>query len=255
MKDKLRTFGTLRSIDTERMTVDAVISTGDIARDDAIIDPAGWDFTNYRRNPVVLFNHNDISGFPVARTVDGPTPTGSELTARAEFDMEDPEAARLFGKIQRGFVFSTSVRWLPKRWEFVKSPTADMPERTVLVFREQELLEWSFVNIPADPGAVILRADGDPLDITLFAPDQRSSLRPPEEDEDDDTETKEPPPEPRPDARIYAALEGIAGRLDKLIEARATPPDINGLIVAGLAKATGKSEERIRQELKAGQYA
>lgn len=247
----IHSLGMVRAVvDGERATVDAVISTGEVARDDAVIDPAGWDFANYRRNPVVLFNHDDLHNLPVARTIDGPTPAGNELVARAEFDMEDEFAARLFGKIQRGFVFSTSVRWLPKRWEFVAAPSADAPERTVLVFREQELLEWSFVNIPADPGAVIIRsADGGPIDITAFQPPSSRREEEPEEEE------PEPGPAPRPDAAVTEALGAFSARLATLVEARTKPLDLDGMIVRALAKTTGRSEERVRQELAEGVYA
>ena len=235
------------------MTVEAVISTGDVARDDAIIDPSGWDFTNYRRNPVVLFNHDDSRGMPVARTSQGPTPNGAELIATAEFDREDPEAVRLFGKIQRGFVNSTSVRWLPKRWEYIEHVGPSGEKRTVLVFREQELLEWSFVNIPADPGAVILRSDGGVIDTSEFAPpaqEPSSQLEPGEQTPEDEEQEEEA-------ERLHAsatnrALVLIADRLAAVIERRASRPSLDDVLVSEMAKATGKTEERVRREMAAG---
>lgn len=235
------------------MRVEAVISTGDMARDDAIIDPAGWDFTNYRRNPIVLFNHNDHGGLPVARTVSGPTPNGAELIATAEFDAADPEAMRLLGKIQRGYINSTSVRWIPKRWEYVKTTGTNGEERSVLVFREQELLEWSFVNIPADPGAVILRSDGEGIDLTEF-PDlslqAQDEEEPPAEEPEEPPEEADEPEDDRPDGRTLAILE----RLEALVAARSESVDIDALVVTSLAKQTGKSEERIRREMAEGAY-
>ena len=248
MKTRLIVKGSLRAIDAETMRVQAVISTGDIARDDAIIDPAGWDFTNYRRNPVVLFNHNDFSGLPVARTVEGPAPVGTELVATAEFDREDPDAVRLFGKISRGYINATSVRWLPKRWEFVKMPGGDGGERTVLVFREQELLEWSFVNIPSDPGAVILRADGEPIDLSAFAGLSLQDIANAEivddtgEEDEEESETQE-------DERHHASLLAVVSRLEAVVNTRAQRPTVDDLIVRALAKKTGRTEERIRQEI------
>ena len=261
--NRLQSFGTFRAISEDGSRVTAVISTGDIARDDAIIDPQGWDFTNYRRNPVVLFNHNDYDGMPVARTVEGPTPNGAELVATAEFDMEDPESARLAGKIKRGFINSTSVRWLPKRWEFVKTAGQNGEERTVLVFREQELLEWSFVNIPADPGAVILRSDGESV-LTDFLPQQDPDPEPepaPDDDDLEDLDEEERAARLNELAARYGfvlsapanpeqhALAGVIERLEAIATARATPLDVDTLIVRSLAKVTGKTEERIRQEL------
>jgi len=178
--DILRSFGRVRAEENpDSIRVSAIISTGDIARDGAIIDPEGWDFDDYARNPVVLYGHDDGSGgmfaggsgaLPVARTVDGPTASDNEIRATAEFDREDDMAMRLLGKIRRGFINATSVRWLPIRTEWVDKGDSERHEGEdkVLVFREQKLLEWSFVPIPADPGAVILRSDGNALDLDSF---------------------------------------------------------------------------------------
>ena len=227
--DRYQSFGHLRDIDPNVGRVTAVISTGDVARDDAIIDPAGWDFSHYDRNPVVLWMHND-GALPVARTV-SVLATGSELIATAEFDMDDPEAVRLLGKIARGFVNATSVRWNPIRWEWRKMGEGS---RDVLVFTAQELLEWSFVSIPADPKALILRDDGAGFDRSRFAL----------------TETK-PEPEPAVVA-LDPIYEDVGDRLLALYERRAERPTIADIIVSQLAHKTGKSEDRIRLELAAG---
>ncbi len=163
--ERLESRGLVRKVDEAAMRVTSVISTGDVARDGAIIDPAGWDFTNYDKNPVVLWGHNDTV-LPIARTVERHAGMDG-LIATAEFDREDPEAVRLFGKVQRGFVNTASVRWLPKKTEVKRLADADGRERDVLIFREQELLEWSFVTIPADVGAVVMRG-GAALDVAAF---------------------------------------------------------------------------------------
>lgn len=163
--ERLESRGLIRKIDEAAMRVTSVISTGDVARDGAIIDPLGWIFDNYDRNPIVLWGHDD-SAMPIARTVE--RHAGVEgLIATAEFDRADPEAVRLFGKVKRGYVNAASVRWLPIRTEVKRLSDAQGLEREVLIFREQELLEWSFVAIPADVGAVVMRA-GEALDVAAF---------------------------------------------------------------------------------------
>jgi len=172
--ERLESRGLIRKIDEATMRVTSVISTGDVARDGAIIDPLGWDFTNYDRNPVVLWGHDDTV-MPIARTVERHAGMDG-LIATAEFDREDPGAQRLFGKVQRGFVNTASVRWLPKRTEVKRLADADGHERDVLIFREQELLEWSFITIPADVGALIMRA-GVALDVAAFMREARGEDR------------------------------------------------------------------------------
>lgn len=156
--------------DFEAGRVAAVISSGDVARDQAIIEPKGWDFRNFMRNPVVLYMHDDgfsnfgagnASGMPIGRS-SKPTVDDEGLTsAIASFDMEDDVAVRVLGKIQRGFINATSVRWIPLEHRIEKRKRADgAGEQSVIVFTRSEMIEWSFVVVPADPAAVILRSEG-----------------------------------------------------------------------------------------------
>lgn len=251
--NRLESFGYLRGIDAEAMRITAVISTGDLARDDAIIDPAGWVLDDYQRNPVVLWGHDD-GAMPLARTVDIQA-TPRELIAVAEFDRDDPDAVRLFRKVQNGFVNATSVRWLPLDAEF-----REVNGRSVLVFLRVVLLEWSLVSIPADPGAVVVRADGGRLDIAAIARELAPAPAPdPETTPADPARTDAPAaavdaagrshaPAPEPDplaARRYALVERV------LAHAMRPPaePDITALVVAAIARRTGRSEERVRAML------
>lgn len=162
----------------------AIISTGNVARDGAIIDAAGWDLRNYRRNPVVLYAHDDSSGgfvgvqagtrsaLPIARAVDVGVENGA-LVSTAQFDMEDPFAAEIHRKVVGGFINATSVRWRPlvaPRRENREITDADgvVREREVVVFTRQELLEWSVVAIPADPGAVVQRGAGASVSLAAY---------------------------------------------------------------------------------------
>ena len=270
MRDYLRSYGILRGVNPTAMTVEAVISTGNVGRDQFMIDPDGWDFDNYRRNPIVLWGHDDLA-MPVARTIGEITRTTTELIATAEFDTGDPDAERLFGKIARGYVNSTSVRWLPKRTEIRAIPTAEGGERDTLIFTEQELLEWSFVTIPADPGAMILRADGSGIDIEALmrehgkAAPTLTDLVPRlldllTDDLDADaramlatlhariaTVITEPVVAGRVDDRVLAGIERVTRALTEL-----RPPDVETLVVSAVARHTGKTEERVRAELAGG---
>ena len=275
MLESLRSYGHLRAVNEEAMTVEAVISTGNVARDQMIIDPDGWDFANYRKNPVVLWSHNDFA-VPVAKTVGEIRKSANELTATAEFDREDPEAVRIFGKVKRGFVNATSVRWLPKRTEIRQIPVEGGGERETVVFVEQELLEWSFVAIPADPGAVVLRADGHPFDIDALLREHHKA--------DGDATLVSLVPQILAfingdsgdlDDAARAALRSLQASIDSVLTERAVvtapqrdvlegieriaeaieankPVDVDGIITRSIAAATGKTEERVRAELAGG---
>ena len=246
--DRLESFGHLREIDTDAKRVTQVISTGDVARDGAIIEPSGWDFSNYNRNPVVLWMHND-GAMPFARTIDL-LATDKELIARSEFDTNDPMGMTVFDKIVNGFINATSVRWLPKRTE-VRVLGEGKDEHEVLVFLEQELLEFSYVTVGSDTGALILRADGSPFSVAEYLkPPPRLDLNLSWLDKVDwRFFTPEPPPtnghhaDPNQD---FAALEAL---LVRYFERRNQRLDPDTMIVNALSRVTGKSEERVRQEM------
>lgn len=242
--DRLESFGLVRGIDRENGRVTIVISTDSIARDGWIIEAAGWRFDNYDRNPVVLWAHNDL-GQPFARTVEHLT-TDSELIATAEFDMEDPDGVSIFRKISQGFINAASVRWLPIKYEWRK--VGDNPSE-ILVFTEQELLEWSFVPVPSDAKALVIRADGRAFNRAEFAPEPPPA--PPEDEEDDEPESDEPSTEDQP-SEEEAALADLEERAVAAAARFLSRPRIDDLIVRGLSKATGKTEERVRREMAGG---
>jgi HK97 family phage prohead protease len=242
---RLESYGYLRDIDADSGRVTAIISTGDIARDGAIIDPAGWDFRNYDKNPVVLWMHDD-SMPPFARTVER-NAGEKKLTAVAEFDLDDPMGAEMFRKVKAGFVNATSVRWLPRKTEMMKVGKGKA-EREVLVFREQELLEWSFVTIPADPKALIKRADGGDVDFTEFLPAPEPTPAP----EPEPIPDPEPEPEPVGSRRASNAYSHVGKQVAVYIANRALRPKVDDLIARVLARETGKTEQRIQEELRHG---
>lgn len=172
MSSRLQTFGLVRAIDEENRRVTVVAATGDIARDGAIIEVDGWDLRSYERNPVVLWAHNDRE-LPIARTVESRIEPNA-LVQVHQFDTH-PRAEEVFQSVKGGFVNATSVRWNPGETEMRK-----VGNRTVLVFtRGHELYETSYVPLPADPGAIVVRADGGALNIRDFAPQEAAPVEEP----------------------------------------------------------------------------
>jgi HK97 family phage prohead protease len=153
MPDRLESYGYVREIDPEARRVTTVVSTGDVARDGMVIEVDGWDLRQYERNPVVLWAHDDRS-LPIARAVSTER-AGDVLMQTHEF-AQHPRAEEVWTAVRDGFVNATSVRWTPGETE-----VRDMPDkRKVLVFTKgHELLEVSYVPVPADPGALVLRAE------------------------------------------------------------------------------------------------
>lgn len=185
MSDRYQSYGYVREIDADKRRVTTVVSTGNIARDGMIIEQGGWKLDNYNRNPVILWAHNDKE-LPIGRAVSTVLVNG-ELVQTHEF-ANHPRAEEVWQAIRGGFVSATSVRWLGLDAGWEKRDTKD-----VFVFRSQELLETSYVPIPSDPGALIMRADGG-----VFAPPEP---------------VPEPPAQPSYLERSACAVEAFARAL------------------------------------------
>ena len=131
------------------------ISTSSVDRDNDTIDVNGWtNLAEFRANGPVLWGH-DSSLPPIARPLDVWV-EGDSLKALAEFtpsDMAHPMGAgfghSIFRMFKGGFMRSTSVGFKPIKFQF----NDDRPGG--VDFLEQELLEFSAVPIPANPGAVV----------------------------------------------------------------------------------------------------
>ena len=121
-------------------------STSDPDLDDFVIESEAYreGLALYQRNPVILFNHDRDFVIGRAKKVDI-VPRGLRL--EAEFDMEDEFAAKVAGKVERGFIRGFSVGF-----RSLADPEAKAGK---LVFKKVQLLEVSVVTIPANPHALI----------------------------------------------------------------------------------------------------
>lgn len=104
----------------------------------------GMDTSRFRENPVMLYRHKDddvIGRWHNLRVDDG------RLLADAEFDQDDELAAKVAGKVERGFIKGCSMGIRIKDMQ----ETADG-----WIATKSELMEASVCSIPSDAGAVTL---------------------------------------------------------------------------------------------------
>jgi hypothetical protein len=143
------------------LAVPFVISTESIDRDGDVIQAAGWELDNYRKNPVVLFAHN-YANPPVAKSL-GETIVGKKLKSIALFMPKEVSAfAFMIGNMYaKGFMRAVSVGFIGKKWAFAK----DKDRPLGIDFEKQELLEYSAVPVPANAEA-LLDAKGAGIDIS-----------------------------------------------------------------------------------------
>ena len=119
-----------------------IATTDDVDRDGESIAINGWDFTNYEKNPVILWAH-DFTTMPIGRSIKI-TKEGNGYVVEGEFaPSERGQEARK--NYDAGFLNTVSVGFIPK-------------ERKGNIIIKAELLEISFVPVPANANAVAVRA-------------------------------------------------------------------------------------------------
>ena len=171
-------------IKVEEGVVDAVVgSTNVLDRMGDIIDQDGWEIDTYTKtNPVILWGHNvKEERPPIGKALkvwlEGKQARTKKLMFKVKFDLQDSFAAEIFRKIKDGFVNTVSVGFLPTEWEELDKDLGPFGGRK---YTKQELLELSFVPVPANPEAVVaLRSMND----KRFAPVELKDLYPEEKDE------------------------------------------------------------------------
>lgn len=111
----------------------------------------GWDLEAFKRNPVVLFGHDNAS-LPVARAV-SIWREGEALKSIAEFATAEMSqfADRVFRMVRGGFLNAVSVGFSPRKWAWAE----DEGRRLGIDFIEQELFEYSIVTVPANANALV----------------------------------------------------------------------------------------------------
>ncbi len=147
-------------VDAEARTVVSVISTGELDRYETIIEPRGARLDDYRRNPVVLFNHQ-CERPPLGRALWVKVEKAkNRILAKTAFD-SDPFSSELFEKVRSETLRAWSIRFEPD-WSKCGPPTdeemkADKRYKAArYVFRSWGLLEYSLVTIPGNADCLTL---------------------------------------------------------------------------------------------------
>ena len=132
--------------------VRVVVSTGDLDREGDIIQPDGIDTKNYKRNPVILFNHRSYEA-PIARA-ESIGVEGDALVATAQFPKQGVSAKsdEIYGLIKAGLINAASIGFIPTEWKFRDEDRSGWGR----VFEKCEMTEFSFVSVPANANAIIL---------------------------------------------------------------------------------------------------
>jgi HK97 family phage prohead protease len=164
---RLALFDVIIEKDTKALnprTVMARISTTSIDRDGEVLLPSGIDLKDFRKNPVVLLNH-DQGGLPVGRAVSVKR-SSDGIIAEVQFAERPaghPSSVEwipdtVFNLFQQGILKAFSVGFIPKE---MREPSdkdfKKFGDDVRNIVSKWSLLEFSVVNVPANQDALVLQ--------------------------------------------------------------------------------------------------
>lgn len=153
--------------------VQFIAATEGVKRDGNTLVNTGWQFDNFAKNPVFLFQH-DYSQLPIGQHVKWAVTNDNGknvLRVWSRFVSADiyPFAERVRMMYEKGFLRAVSIGWIPLEYEPVRNADGD---QTGWKFTKNELLEVSAVSVPADPDAIIQGVNQrilEPSDLEVMA--------------------------------------------------------------------------------------
>lgn len=169
------------AIDESRMCATAIISTPTPDRVRDVMLPRGIDLTDYRLNPVVLWEHG-LAGIttPIAKSehADGRLAIDvfdDRVEGTAYHTSKNQESANIFGLLAERIVRASSIRAADNS----KSKLSrDAHGKPVVVVEWWPLIEWSWGMVGVNPETVTKVLDRGRINGDKLAPSIRKSLLP-----------------------------------------------------------------------------
>ena len=127
-------------------------SSAQIDRAGDMIDQSGIDLTSFRKNPVVLFQHDPCR--PIARAIELDI-LGGALVALVQFPPVgvSADADMVLGLVQANVLSTVSIGFNP----ILAQPIDPQKPRAGQKYLKVDLMELSFVSIPANTDASVLQ--------------------------------------------------------------------------------------------------
>lgn len=193
---------------TEAGTFKVVVSTDNIDRSGESVKQDGWNLEHYKKNPIVLWAH-DYASLPIGMCTKIEV-VGNQLIAEGMFAPEEanPFAQQVRKLYDAGMITATSVGFIP----------TEMDGNDIT---KAELLEFSFVPVPANPYALRLNQISDmKLNVAMLATkgieikEEPEAVEPPVETPA--PVATEPTPEPKVEEPAPVAEEGKGALADEM---------------------------------------
>jgi HK97 family phage prohead protease len=142
--ESLLGFGTIKSMASGEVVIEGLANKKIVDRGNDIINTDAWDLENFKKNPVILYNHGfdpQLGGTPIGKAIDvKPTEDGLYIKAKLS-NLDDPMLNRIRGLVKEKILRAFSVGFNPIE--------ADMDPKTGLrTIKKAELFEVSVVGVP-----------------------------------------------------------------------------------------------------------
>lgn len=224
-------FSSIKAAGDGNGTFRVVATTQGKDRDGEIVLQEGLDITNYMKNPVILFGH-DYWSLPIGKAtkVEKNAETGQTIIEGVFASEEaNPIAQQVRRLYEAGILVAVSIGFIAKEWEGN-------------VVTESELLELSFVPVPANPDALDtvkeLHLEADLKAAFGFATKQGFALEGAYAKFYEDAKTSEPT-----EAKEIT-LASISEKLDNVIAGLVTVSEVKELLSNVDAKLTSIAETK-----------
>ncbi len=147
-----RTSVLKRAIDETARSIKFVVSSATKDRDGDVVEPGGWEISDYLKNPIVLWAHD--SRQPPIAMAESVQIGADALTATAKFTTveENPFGDMVFRLYKGGFLNAVSAGFNPIDYA-ARYGEGDRYEG--MHFKKQSLHEFSAVPVPSNPDALI----------------------------------------------------------------------------------------------------
>lgn len=183
----LTRYNNARSKEIDNRTFRFIISDESVDRYNTIIKLDGWDLSNYEKNGIVAYQHITWSSDPDVIIGQGKAWKEDGVLmgeVKLEPEGDNPLADKIAKKLRNGTLSATSVGFNPI--EYSRGVKEHGEDPNVIYFRKVDLLEWSIVNIPANPNAIVQNGYTDFLKMAF----EEEQIEPIEDTTPEQIETK-----------------------------------------------------------------
>jgi len=162
-----------QTVDKQEFT--AIISTSDVDLDDEVMLPDGLNMKEFKKNPIILFNHN--KDLPIGKAL-SIRKSGNGMIAKAKLGENIDRINDIWKLVKQGILKGISVGFIANE---IRIPTPQdiklFGKKVKRVISKWTLLEVSVVSVPANQNALIQSCKSLNIDPKVIIPDYKEEKK------------------------------------------------------------------------------